>query len=83
MLEMTATVVQIDSQHVKLTNVKKCAYYDFPDQLVERGNWSRMISEKGWRYRLQCEHLNFHLVRHRRGKLSKIHTYRNPPNEQS
>ena len=46
MLEMTATVAQIDSQHVKLTNVKKCAYYDFPDQLIERGNWSSLITSE-------------------------------------
>ena len=47
MLEMTATVAQIDSQHVKLTNVKKFAYYNFPDQLIERGNWSSMITDSG------------------------------------
>ena len=46
MLEMTATVSKIDSSHVKLTNVKKCAYYDFPDQLIERGNWSSLITSE-------------------------------------
>ena len=47
MLEMTATVASIDSQHVKLTNVKKFAFYNFPDQLIERGYWSSMISDSG------------------------------------
>ena len=47
MLEMTATVSKIDTQHVKLVNVKKFAYYDFPDQLIERGNWSSMIKDSG------------------------------------
>ena len=47
MFEMTATVSKIDSQHVKLINVKKCAYWDFPDQLIERGYWSSMISDSG------------------------------------
>ena len=46
MLEMTATVAQIDSQHVKLTNVKKFAYYDFPDQRIQRGNWSSLITSE-------------------------------------
>ena len=47
MLEMTATVASIDSETVKLINVKKCAYYDFPDQHIQRGNWSSMISDSG------------------------------------
>ncbi len=47
MLSMTATVAHIDSETVKLINVKKCAYYDFPDQLIERGYWSSMISDSG------------------------------------
>ena len=47
MLSMTATVASIDSETVKLINVKKCAYYDFPDQRIQRGNWSSMISDSG------------------------------------
>ena len=47
MLEMTATVSKIDSSHVKLTNVQKFSYYHFPDQLIERGNWSRLITNVG------------------------------------
>ena len=47
MLEMTATVASIDSEHVTLTNVKKCAYYDFPDQYIPQGNWSSRIANVG------------------------------------
>ena len=35
MLSMTATVAHIDSETVTLTNVRKCAYYDFPDQRIQ------------------------------------------------
>ena len=71
MLEMTATVSKIDSQHVKLTNVKKYAYYSFPDQLIKRGNWSTMNFRFWLCYRLQRRRKNVHFMRHRRGKLSK------------
>ena len=47
MLEMTATVKHIDCENVTLTNVKKCAYYDFPNQTIRRGNWSSRISNEG------------------------------------
>ena len=46
MLSMTATVANIDSETIKLVNVKKFAYYNFPDQLVERGNWSSLITSE-------------------------------------
>ena len=71
MLEMTATVSKIDSQHVKLTNVKKYAYYSFPDQLIKRGNWSSMISDSGCVIGFNANVKTFTLSEHRRGKLSK------------
>ena len=46
MLSMTATVANIDSEHVTLTNVKKYAYYDYPDQTIRRGNWSSRITSE-------------------------------------
>ena len=47
MLEMTATVAHIDSETVTLTNVKKCAYYSYPDQRIPSGHWSSMITDSG------------------------------------
>ena len=47
MLELTVTVASIDSEHVTLTNVKKCAYYDFPDQYIPQRNWSSRIANVG------------------------------------
>ena len=47
MLSMTATVASIDSETVKLINVKKCAYYEFPNQTIKRGIWSSRITNAG------------------------------------
>ena len=44
MLSMTATVAHIDSETVTLTNVRKYAHYNFPDQIIRRGIWSNRIT---------------------------------------
>ena len=43
MLSMTATVASIDSETVKLINVKKCAYYEFPN--ADNQTWHLVIAE--------------------------------------
>ena len=46
MLEMTATVANIDSETIKLVNVKKYAYYKYPNQIIRRGFWSNRITSE-------------------------------------